>query len=87
MNGKVTKTQENITYKKAKRSALSQQMTARLHGTERQDSMTDKHHTQIAKRIHKRITALEWSVRKLLEGLNMFDGTNLTLILDVDQDR
>ena len=33
--------------------------------------------------IHKRITALERSVRKLLEGSN---GTNLTLISDVDQD-
>ena len=25
--------------------------------------------------------------KKLLEGLSMFDGTNLTLIPDVDQDR
>ena len=38
----------------------------------RQDSMTQ--------------TILEWSVRKLLEGLNMFNGTNLTLSSDVDQD-
>ena len=36
--------------------------------------------------IHKRSTALEWSVKKNLEGLNMFDRTNLTLISDVDQD-
>ena len=53
----------------------------------RSDSMTDKHETQIIKRIHKRSTALERSVRKLLEGLNIFDGTNLTLISDVDQDK
>ena len=29
---------------------------------------------------------MEWSVRKLLEGLIMFDGISLTLISDVDQD-
>ena len=34
----------------------------------------------------KRSTALEWSVRKLLDGLNMFDSTNLTLISDVNQE-
>ena len=44
----------------------------------------DKHETQI-KMIHKRGIALERPVRKLLEGLNMFDVTNLTLISDVDQ--
>ena len=36
--------------------------------------------------IHNRSTALERSVRKLLDGLNMFDGINLILISDVDQD-
>ena len=75
----VTETLENITHKRAKRSALSQQVTTRLQGT-------DKHETRVTKRIHKRSNALERSVRKLLEGLNMFDGTNLTLISDVDQD-
>ena len=35
--------------------------------------------------IHKRCTALERPVRKLMQGLNMFDGT--TLISDVDQDK
>ena len=38
--GKVTKTQENITYKGAKRSALSQQVTTRLQEIE----MTGKTH-------------------------------------------
>ena len=47
--------------------------------------MTDKHETQTTKMIHKRSTALKWSIRKLPEGLNMFDGTNLILISDVDQ--
>ena len=46
--------------------------------------MTDKHETHLTKTIHKRSTAFEGSVRKLLEGFNMFDGTNLTLISDVD---
>ena len=39
----------------------------------------DKNETQITN------TALEWSV-KLLEGLNMFDSTSLSLISNVDQD-
>ena len=38
----------------------------------------DKHNTQIAKRIHKS-SALALSVKILLEGLNMPNGTNLTL--------
>ena len=36
--------------------------------------------------IHKRITALERSVNILLEGLYRFNGANLTLNSDVDQD-
>ena len=43
----------------------------------------------MTKRFHKRSTALEQSVNKLssiLEGLNMFNGTRLTLKSDVDQD-
>ena len=34
-HGKVTKTQGNITHKRAKRSALSQQMITRLQGTDK----------------------------------------------------
>ena len=30
---------------------------------------------------------MERSVRNLLEGLNMFDGINLTFISDMDQDK
>ena len=37
----------------------------------RQDSLTDNHEIQIAKRIQKRSTASERSARTLLEGLNM----------------
>ena len=44
------------------------------------------HETQITKRIHKRNTALERSVSKILVGINMFDDTNLTLGSDVYQD-
>ena len=49
-------------------------------------SMTDTHETQ-TKRMHKGSADLELSVKKyfLLESLNMFDGTKLTLISDVDQ--
>ena len=47
--------------------------------------MIDKYETQKTKTIHKRSTALAQSVRKLLEGLNMFDGTNINLSSDVDQ--
>ena len=55
-------------------------------GRNRHDSMTDKHDTYITKKIHKRSTALEWSVRKLLKDLNIINGINLTLSSDVDQD-
>ena len=48
--------------------------------------MTDKHETQITQRTHKRSIALERSVRILLEGLNMFDGSNFTIISDVVQE-
>ena len=34
-HGKVTKTQENITFKRAKRLALSQQVATRLYDTEK----------------------------------------------------
>ena len=47
--------------------------------------MTDKHETQITKRIHESSTALERSVRKLVQGLNM--NANRALISDVDQDK
>ena len=39
------------------------------------------------KRIHKRSTTWEPSVKKIQEGLNMSDGTNLTLISDVGQEK
>ena len=38
-------------------------------------------------KIHKRGAVLELSVRKLLEKLNNVDGSNLTLMFDVDQNR
>ena len=46
----------------------------------------DKHETQTTRRIHKRSSTLEQSVRKLLEGLNIFDDSNLTHISNSDQD-
>ena len=46
----------------------------------------DKHETWITKMIHKRSTFFERSAKKSLEGLNMFNGANLTLNSDVDED-
>ena len=39
---------------------------------------TDKRKRQIKQMIHKRSTHLERSAKELLEGLNIFDGTNLS---------
>ena len=47
--------------------------------------MPDKHETQVTKMIHKRSTAVGVS-KKITVGLNMFQGTILTLFSDVDQD-
>ena len=56
-----------------------------LQGKKRQYDK-DKHEAKITKRIHKKITTLERSARKLFESLNMFDGTNLSFISSEDQD-
>ena len=47
-----------------------------------QDSITKT----IIERIQKRRTALERSIKQLLEGLNMFNSTNLNIMSVVDQD-
>ena len=60
---------------KPKRSVLSQQLTTRLQGTDTNN-----------KRIHKK--APPWNGQYLiLEGLNMFEGTNLTVISNVNHDK
>ena len=60
------KSKENITYKRALRSALSQQ------ARNRQDIMTDKHETQIRKKGSSKETRLGTLRKdKLLMGLNM----------------
>ena len=56
------KKQENITYRRGKRSSLSHQVTTKLQDT---GSTICQRQTQI----HKRSTVLEWSVRKALEVL------------------
>ena len=49
--------------------------------------MTDNHETQITKKDPQKKHRLAIGmVIKLQEVLNMFDGTNLTLISGVDQD-
>ena len=72
----MTKTQENVSYKRGKRSALSQQLTTGLQGT------ICKYETQITKKIHKRGT-LKRSVRNLLDGLKMSDGTKTQIIIKI----
>ena len=82
--GKVTKTQEKITNKRANRSALSQQVTKRLQGADK----TARHETQINKKKDpQKKHRLGTVSKKSLEGLNMFDGTSLSHISDVDKDR
>ena len=74
------KTHENITYIRPKRSTLSQQVTTSLQGRDnavRQIRNTNnKKDTQKKHRLNRLV--------KILEGFNMFDGTNLTLISDVE---
>ena len=78
----MTKTQENITHKRAKKLALSQQVSTTPQWTDKTACKTQN------KKDPQRSTGLERSVKIfLLEGLNKFHGTNLTLISDVDQDK
>ena len=57
-------------------------------GCKEQTRQHDRHETQITKSILKRRTALEKSKNQFLfEGLNIFDGANLTIISDADQDK
>ena len=72
-------TRKHHIQERAKRSVLSQQVITRLQGT-------DNLETRITKR-STRSTSLEWNIKKLLEGLNMFNGTILTLIEDLDQEK
>ena len=81
----MTKTQENITHKRAKKLALSQQVSTTPQWT---DKTACKTRNISYKEDPQRSTGLERSVKIfLLEGLNKFHGTNLTLISDVDQDK
>ena len=81
---KVTKTKENTTHKRAKRSAFPQQVTTRLQGTyktayQTQTLYTNKKNPQMKHR-------LGTVSKKSLDGLNMFNGINRTLNSDEDQD-
>ena len=69
---------ENITCNRAKRSSLSYQVTTRLQGRDKSVGQT-KNDPQKKNRFG--------TVSKtLIDDLNMFDGTNLALISDLDQD-
>ena len=70
---------------RAKRSVLSQQVTAKHIWTDAHKDIANTRQNKKQK-IHKRSTALERSVKYFLEGLNRFNGANLTLNSDVDQD-
>ena len=79
---KITRKHHTLKSKEVRLSPACDRMPAR----NRQDSMTKKTRNTNNNKIHKRCTTLEWSVRKLLETFNMFDGTTLTLFSNVDQD-
>ena len=66
------KKQENITYKTAKRSALSQQVTTRLQETGRQAQ-----NTNAKKKIHKRSIDLEGPVKKVIKFILIKEVCNL----------
>ena len=77
-------TKKNITYKRATRLALSQQVITRLQWTDKQvwqtrniNNKTDPQKKHCLGTVSKII---------LLEGFNYFFGTNLTPISDVDQE-
>ena len=71
------KTQENITYKRAKRSVFSKQVTTRLQGTNKPAwQARNTNNKKDPQKKHR----LETTSKKILEGLNMFDGAaHLTL--------
>ena len=78
--GKWQKKQENITHKRAKILTLSK-VTTRLQWTEKTAWQT--RNTNNKKNPQKKHRLYFF----LLEGLNKFYGTNLTLRSDVDQDK
>ena len=80
--GKSDTNTKNHTQKKQEVSPL-QQVTTEVQRTDKTVRQRQTRNTNVKKDPQKNIS-LERSVRKLLEGLNMFDGTNLTLITDVD---
>ena len=84
-NGKVTNSQLDTTNQSQEGSPFpAGDHKAHIN---RRPQRHSKHITeQNTQSIHKRSTALERSVKKLLEGLNGSHGANHTLNLNVDQD-
>ena len=84
-NGKVTNSQSDITDESQEVSTFpagDHKATINRHAQKH-----NKHTTEITWMIHKRSTALERSGKNiLLEGLNLFNGANLTLSSDMDQE-
>ena len=79
-NGKVTNSQLDTT----KESQEVSPFPAGDHKAHinRYTQRHSKHKTEKTLKIHKRSTALERSVKNFLEGLNWFNGANLTLNSD-----
>ena len=72
---------ENITHKWAKRSALSQQAARNSEDSITKTNMKHNNKKDTQKKHH-----LGTVSKKILEGVNMLNGTNLTFNSDVDQD-
>ena len=69
-DSKVTKTQNNITYRRAKRSAISQQVTRRLQDT---DKTIWQKQTQNKKDLQKKYR-LGTVSKKIIGGLKLVSG-------------
>ena len=78
---------KNITIRHHKREPRGQPFPSRWpQGNYKQTRTNHNIYTkEITWMIHKRSTALERSVNKILEGLNRFNGANLTLSSDMVQ--
>ena len=68
--GKVTQTQDNITYRRSKKSALSQQVTTRLHAKARQYILTDFNYATLTSTMDCQLPLLRWCHHELVSSAN-----------------
>ena len=76
--GKWQNTRKHHTYKRARSSALPQQVTTRLQGIDKTVWQTWSTNDKNDPQKEYRLGTVSKNI--LLEGLNLFDGANLTLI-------